>query len=372
MPPSGHRIDWEAHRTNFEDLYVVQHKSLAEVMEIMKEEFNVDATTKMYKKRIKAWGLFKNINGDQMLAMIRIREHRRKQGKRTQFCLRGKPVLDSKLRRFATRHGVSLNDEDFSNDLQAPLNGITFSTPEPDDHHESTTLRHDDTLHLSPVTSDADSTSLECFMSSPSTEPHQFLQHDYPVLSWDMPVPLTAGCLVQDATPFVPDQYLAGTAYNRPTEQQVYAWLDDGHLSRFDGYHHSTGHSPPLLARLEIGHETVTAPDAQSVPYEQHLETHQTAGRSPKSLEPALPFFSQAPVLSWHYNSHHGTGITNDAALTRNFLSEGMNPNLTTRDGTRELRCAAFQGSSSTLAAYTEHESINYAGRSDDDLTGPS
>lgn len=186
----------------------------------------IQLSKKMYKKRIKAWGLFKNINGDEMLTMLRIKEHRRRQGKRTQFYLRGKPVLDSKLRRFATRHGVVLDDEDFGGDVQgtarssltpllshrltraqlAALRGITFSTPEPEDRTEITTPTHGNAPHLSPVISDADVTSLDCFVGSPNTDPLQVPRREYPDISWDVPVSSS--------------QSLAGTA--SPTHQ-VYA-----------------------------------------------------------------------------------------------------------------------------------------------------
>ncbi|KAK0736429.1 ankyrin repeat-containing domain protein [Apiosordaria backusii] len=356
MPPLGNRrVDWEAHRGIFEDLYLVQDKPLAEVIEIMKRDFNVDATTKMYKKRIKAWGMFKNVNGDEMLAMMRIREHRRKQGKRTQFYLRGKPVLDSKIRRFATRHGVVLDNEDYFGDVPAALRGITFSTPEPDDHHESTTiLRHDDTLHLSSSISGADATSLGCFMGSPDTELLPPSPYEYTGASWDMPTSPT-DWPVPDTTPVVSEQHLPATAYNGPTTQQVYAWLDEGHLSRFDESNHSTGHVSPFSANLEIAHDTINDTTAQSFAYEQHLEIHQAAERSPNSLGLAVPLVNQAQMPSWDRSPLHDAVTNNDIALTRTLLGEGMSPNLTVRDGTTALHLAASQRNTDLVRLLMDH-----------------
>lgn len=352
MPPSGHPIDWEAHRKIFEDLYMVQDMSLPEVINIMREDYGVEATKKMYKKRIKAWGLFKNINGDEMLTMLRIKEHRRRQGKRIQFYLRGKPVLDSKLRRFATRHGVVLDDEDFGGDVQAALRGITFSTPEPEDRTEITTPTHGNAPHLSPVISDADVTSLDCFVGSPNTDPLQVPRREYPDISWDVPVSSS--------------QSLAGTA--SPTHQ-VYAWLEDADHSRLDGDYHF----PPLSMGLESGHDVVQASTAQSFPYGQQLEFYQPAERpSNDSLEdPALPF-GQAPEFLWNPASFHNTLINSEVTFTGPSPTEGINTNFVARDETAALHYGFSEDHNNTPVSYDEHDSINYGGWYDDNFTWPS
>ncbi|KAK0671311.1 Clr5 domain-containing protein [Cercophora samala] len=369
MPPSGHPIDWEAHRKIFEDLYMVQDKPLADVMKIMREDLGVDATKKMYKKRIKAWGLFKNINGDEMMAMLRIQEHRRRQGRRTQFYLRGKPVPDSKLRRFSNRHGVVLDDEDISGDVQAALREITFSTPEPEEHRGSIVSRHGSLHHSSPVISDADLTSLDCFVGSPNTATCQVLPDQCPDRSWDVAVSSPTGCAAQGAIQLVSSHSLADTTSIRPTTHQVYAWLEDADHSRFDG----DCHFPPLPGGPDIGHDMINSPTDQHFPYDQHLEIQQPADRSPNSsLENPALCFSQVPEFVCDHSSFQNAAITNDATFTRHYLSEGVNAHFTVRDGAADLHHGFSQHHYDTPTTYVEHDSINFGGWSGVDFTWPS
>lgn len=59
----------------------------------------------MYKNHFKAWGLQKNLNKDESIAMLKIKEQRWVvHKKKTEFIRRGKRVDPGKLRRFAKRH----------------------------------------------------------------------------------------------------------------------------------------------------------------------------------------------------------------------------------------------------------------------------
>jgi hypothetical protein len=64
----------------------------------------------MYKKHFKAWGLEKNLKREESIAMLKIAEQRRiASNKDTLFIRRGKPVEPAKLRRFAKRHGLTVD-----------------------------------------------------------------------------------------------------------------------------------------------------------------------------------------------------------------------------------------------------------------------
>jgi hypothetical protein len=65
----------------------------------------------MYKKYLKAWGLEKNLKTEEAIAMLRITAKRLKEGnKKTLFFRRGRPVDPGKLRRFAKRHKLAVNE----------------------------------------------------------------------------------------------------------------------------------------------------------------------------------------------------------------------------------------------------------------------
>ncbi|KAK4195060.1 Clr5 domain-containing protein [Triangularia verruculosa] len=368
MPPPGHRrVDWEAHRSTFEDLYVVQDKPLPEVIEIMKRDFNVDATIKMYKKRIKAWGMFKNINGDEMLAMIRIKQHRHRQGKATRFYLRGKPVSDSKLRRFTNRHGVELNDDDLATDVQAPLRGITFCTPEPDDHPDTSSLNHDGALHPGPGISSADSTSVRCSMGSPNPEPRQLSPHENQSLSWDMPMSSSAGFVAQAANPFNPGQYFGSTLCTGSTAQQVHSWLDHGYFHRFDEYKYTGGNGSPHSANLDTGTDVGNAFTTQPFTHVEQLQLHHAVDRYPNTLDLLASPSHQVQLLSWDHSPLHHAPITSAAVnLPTTALQENLDLNPTAWDEITGLRHAGFQHCNGALVLGTEHESINYARYLDD------
>ncbi|KAF3014727.1 hypothetical protein E8E14_008227 [Neopestalotiopsis sp. 37M] len=58
--------DWELHKEKITTLYWDQDKTLKEVSEIMEKEHNLHATQKMYKHRIKLWGLTKNLSAGKV------------------------------------------------------------------------------------------------------------------------------------------------------------------------------------------------------------------------------------------------------------------------------------------------------------------
>ncbi|KAK4167762.1 hypothetical protein QBC43DRAFT_285655 [Cladorrhinum sp. PSN259] len=171
MASSGKRAaDLEAYRSEIQDLYWTQDLPLAEVMIKMEQDHKVRATKKMYKKLISAWGLKKNINRDEMIAMLRVEERRRQENKETCFFLRGKAVDPAKLRRFATRYRLTpsqvrsmpLDEEDISPH-------ITYSTPEPESPRLQVASELEGSL-LSPVISETETTCLESLQGSPNTQ----------------------------------------------------------------------------------------------------------------------------------------------------------------------------------------------------------
>ena len=64
----------------------------------------------MFKKRVRDWGLEKNVKSDEMKAIIRKQTERARVGKKSTFCLRGNQVPEHKIKRFQKALGL-LSDE---------------------------------------------------------------------------------------------------------------------------------------------------------------------------------------------------------------------------------------------------------------------
>jgi hypothetical protein len=86
-------------------------------------------SAKQYKDRIKKWNLKKNIQTDEMEAMIRKQRQRALVHKRSAFRLRDRPVNPEKIRRYINEHPelqVLLDEEE---------NGSTASVGMLSPHH---------------------------------------------------------------------------------------------------------------------------------------------------------------------------------------------------------------------------------------------
>ncbi|KIW15437.1 hypothetical protein PV08_05483 [Exophiala spinifera] len=62
--------DWEAYRPVFTQLYMDQDLALPKVMTIMEDNYNVYASLKMFKNKIKEWGLRKYLKGDEAQKIV--------------------------------------------------------------------------------------------------------------------------------------------------------------------------------------------------------------------------------------------------------------------------------------------------------------
>jgi hypothetical protein len=86
---------------------------------------------KQYKDRIRKWGLNKNIQQDEMEAMIRKRQERESESnKKTAFRIRGRPVDEEKIERYMRDHPKQLpiNDHiDMDIDRNMSLAGMIAS-----------------------------------------------------------------------------------------------------------------------------------------------------------------------------------------------------------------------------------------------------
>ena len=117
--------DWTKHQALIGELY--RGHLLAEVMKYMESHHGFRATfvtqflilpvllltscrVKMYKIRIKQWGLDKKSKENEMRAIVHKKKQLRDQGKRVEFHVRNRPVDYQDVVRYWERKGVSIDD----------------------------------------------------------------------------------------------------------------------------------------------------------------------------------------------------------------------------------------------------------------------
>lgn len=89
--------EWEQYRRTIQRLYVVEDKSLPEVIDEVEQIFGFVATERQYKRRISEWRLDKNVKDDEMRAIIAIEAERIQHGKASIFYVRDRRVDPQKL-----------------------------------------------------------------------------------------------------------------------------------------------------------------------------------------------------------------------------------------------------------------------------------
>ena len=100
---------WETHRSTIKRLYLDEGNFLKDVMTIMERDHGHKATFKMYKSRIKKWGLDKNCKAKEMKAIARKKVERDAIGKASLFQIRGRQVeIEEVLRHFKRKSYQSL------------------------------------------------------------------------------------------------------------------------------------------------------------------------------------------------------------------------------------------------------------------------
>ncbi|KAH6884432.1 hypothetical protein B0T10DRAFT_564468 [Thelonectria olida] len=114
---------------------------LKDVMNFMKTNHGFAASEKMYKDRLSAWGLGRNIRKSEMQHMAGIKLRRDAAGKRTKFRLRGCPVETRKIDRWIKKERNSLGDHDFRPCVDSEVSGfpdIEYETADESDETIST------------------------------------------------------------------------------------------------------------------------------------------------------------------------------------------------------------------------------------------
>ncbi|KAK5661136.1 hypothetical protein OQA88_11026 [Cercophora sp. LCS_1] len=103
------RSDWEAHRAEIKRLYISEDKSVDDVMRILREK-GFSRKTAQYERKLREWGLKKNISakaGRVIAGKIRKRE---RAGKKSEVRWNGNRLSSSKVQGVVSRHEVGVSD----------------------------------------------------------------------------------------------------------------------------------------------------------------------------------------------------------------------------------------------------------------------
>ncbi|KAK2471614.1 hypothetical protein H9L39_16605 [Fusarium oxysporum f. sp. albedinis] len=121
---------WCHHRKTIEKLYIDDWSTLEETMATMLEKYQFDATKRMYKERLKQWGLWKNLKKTRVESIVQ--EINDRQGRETEVLVEGRKVELDRVQRAHDRYSASENNG------QAQCNAeIIVRTPEARDSSPS-------------------------------------------------------------------------------------------------------------------------------------------------------------------------------------------------------------------------------------------
>ncbi|KND91770.1 hypothetical protein TOPH_03443 [Tolypocladium ophioglossoides CBS 100239] len=120
---------WEQFKSTIRTLYLEERRPLKEVMAVMADKYNFQATPKMYKTRFSQWGFVKNNTEDEVKRLLSMKFQRDAEGKVSEFVRNGRVV---NLGTYLKRKGVTeydLIDFELPADLPAHVRCRTPTPP---------------------------------------------------------------------------------------------------------------------------------------------------------------------------------------------------------------------------------------------------
>lgn len=97
---------WDAHRSKITALY--RNCTLKVVHATMQREHNFIASEKMYKTRIRQWGLDKKCKASEMSSALRIIQQRRAEGKNTYVVVRERIMNEKDIQKYFKRQKITV------------------------------------------------------------------------------------------------------------------------------------------------------------------------------------------------------------------------------------------------------------------------
>ncbi|PVH81800.1 hypothetical protein DL98DRAFT_587115 [Cadophora sp. DSE1049] len=122
----------EDHKATIERLYAQEGKTAKEVLKILLEGFDFEATENQLKKKLKEWSFNnKNIRAETMMQIARSRAKRGLENKQSGFRVNKKLVPERNIDKFMDRKEVSWDDlMDMQSPQNAPSQAFSVFTPE--------------------------------------------------------------------------------------------------------------------------------------------------------------------------------------------------------------------------------------------------
>ncbi|KAK1992757.1 hypothetical protein LX36DRAFT_752801 [Colletotrichum falcatum] len=123
---------WNCHRSIITRLYREENKSLKQVKQIMERDYNLFATERMFKTRIKSWGLDKKLKEAEVLRMLRLKRERDAAGKKSRFSIRDQEVDWERVAHYLSRRPDLRNESrNLHQDSMAARLDVVCRTPSP-------------------------------------------------------------------------------------------------------------------------------------------------------------------------------------------------------------------------------------------------
>ncbi|KAL9093497.1 MAG: hypothetical protein Q9165_003892 [Trypethelium subeluteriae] len=124
--------DWYRHKQTIKRLWIDEDRSLKDVMAIMKKDHGLKGTVKMYRSRIKSWGLDnKNNREDSMKIIVRKKLQRDAVGKRSIFFVKERTIKSDEIERYCKRKGIDPDSAiDFIEGCPPTPPNIVCATPQ--------------------------------------------------------------------------------------------------------------------------------------------------------------------------------------------------------------------------------------------------
>ncbi|KAH7000485.1 ankyrin repeat-containing domain protein [Ilyonectria destructans] len=95
---------WDAHKEQIRALYLAEDKTLDQTIEIMRERHGFSATDKQYVRKLKAWGMKKNVSSHQWKQSVSLVQKRKALGKETKLTIDGMVISAKKMKKEMGRY----------------------------------------------------------------------------------------------------------------------------------------------------------------------------------------------------------------------------------------------------------------------------
>ncbi|KIX99505.1 uncharacterized protein Z520_05081 [Fonsecaea multimorphosa CBS 102226] len=155
--------EWRRHRPLITQLYFEEGRTLKDVAEYLKREYDFAPTERMYKSRLHTWGLDKKKKEHEMLDLVRQGLQQKGDDKDKVFLVRGRQVTLADALHYFNRKGI----KDPSSLLE-PQRSVSGDISSPEDADVKTPLSsNDDMLNATQDASDLEMTRSPMEMSEP-------------------------------------------------------------------------------------------------------------------------------------------------------------------------------------------------------------